>query len=81
MLGEYRAVVTPIIRSHRGSIISYLGDGIFAAFGATRTSETAAADALAAAEEVVAALELWVERGRAACLPALESGIGVAWGT
>src|SRR6266478_10052232 len=69
MLGEYQAVVVPIIRSHRGSIITYLGDGIMVTFGATRPSDTCAADALAATEELVEALGLWAQRRRAENLP------------
>jgi adenylate cyclase len=81
MLGEYQAVVVPIIRSHGGVIITYLGDGIMVAFGATRDSDTCAADALAATEELIEALNLWAQRRRAENLPGPESGIGVAWGT
>jgi adenylate cyclase len=81
MLGEYQAVVAPIIRRQHGSIITYLGDGIMAVFGATRASNTCAADALGAAEELVEALGQWARRRRARNLPGPEAGIGVAWGT
>ena len=81
MLGEYQALVVPIIRSHRGSVITYLGDGIMVTFGATRESNTCAADALAATEELVEALRLWAEGRRVKNLPSPEAGIGVAWGT
>ena len=81
MLGEYQAVVVPIVRNYRGSIITYLGDGIMVTFGATRPSDTCAADALAATEELVEALGLWAQRRRAENLPGPEAGIGVAWGT
>jgi adenylate cyclase len=81
MLGEYQALVVPIIRSHRGSVSTYLGDGIMVTFGATRDSNTCAADALAATEELVEALRLWAEGRRVENLPGPEAGIGVAWGT
>lgn len=81
MLAEYQAVVVPIIRDHRGSITTYLGDGIMVTFGATRASDTCAADALAATEELVEALDQWAERRRAANLPGPGAGIGVASGT
>jgi adenylate cyclase len=80
MLGEYQAVVVPIIRRHRGSVITYLGDGIMVTFGATRVSDTCAADALAATEELVEALGSWAERRRLDGLPGPPAGIGVAWG-
>ena len=81
MLGEYQAVVVPIVRSRGGGVMTYLGDGIMVAFGATRDSDTCAADALAATEELIEALSLWAQRRRAEDLPGPESGIGVAWGT
>jgi adenylate cyclase len=81
MLGEYQAVAVPVIRKHRGSIITYLGDGIMVTFGATRVSDTCVADALAATEELVEALALWAERRRVANQPAPQAGIGVACGT
>jgi adenylate cyclase len=80
MLGEYQALVVPIIRSHCGSVSTYLGDGIMVTFGATRESNTCAADALAATEELVEALRLWAEGRRVENLPGPEAGIGVAWG-
>jgi|SRR6266851_304895 len=80
MLGEYQAVAMPIIRRHHGSIITYLGDGIMVTFGATRVSDSCAADALAAAEELVDALGSWAERRRLDGLPGPPAGIGVAWG-
>lgn len=80
LLGEYQALVVPIVRNRRGSIITYLGDGIMVTFGATRVSDTAAADALAAAEELIEALASWAERRRAEGLRGPAAGIGVAWG-
>jgi adenylate cyclase len=80
MLGEYQAVVVPIVRRHGGGIMTYLGDGIMAAFGATRDSASCAADALRATEELVVALSRWAQQRRTKGLPAPESGIGVAWG-
>src|SRR5207248_9996590 len=48
LLSEYQGAVVPIIHRHRGSITTYLGDGIMVTFGATRPNVTHAADALAA---------------------------------
>lgn len=81
LLGEYQAVVVPIIRRHRGSIITYLGDGIMVTFGATRASGSCAGDALAATEELIDALGSWAERRRGENLRGPAAGIGVAWGT
>ncbi len=80
VLSDYQAVVVPIIRSHGGSVTTYLGDGIMVTFGATRASDTCAADALAATEELVEALASWAEKRRAENLAGPATGIGVAWG-
>lgn len=81
LLGEYQHIVVTVTRRHGGSIITYLGDGIMVTFGATLPSGTYAADALAATEELIAALDEWAERRRSAALPAPRVGIGVATGT
>ena len=80
MLGQYQSIVVPIVRQHQGSIITYLGDGIMVAFGATNDSPGYAADSVAAAEELIIALQGWSRSRRAAGLPAPEAGIGVAAG-
>jgi adenylate cyclase len=55
LVGDFQRVAVPIIRRHRGTIITYLGDGIMVAFGAARSSDTYAADALRCAEALAAA--------------------------
>ena len=47
------------IVEHGGVIVSYLGDGILASFGAVAQSPTAAADALRAADAVLEAADRW----------------------
>jgi len=59
LLGEYQRRVVPIIQRHRGSITTYLGDGIMVTFGATRPNSTYAADALRCAEEILEAIAGW----------------------
>ena len=59
LLGEYQRIAVPIVQRHRGSITTYLGDGIMVTFGATRPSTTYAADALRCAEELLEALGRW----------------------
>lgn len=81
LLGEYQAIAVPIVQAHRGSVTTYLGDGIMITFGATRTSLTYAADAVRAAGELVDALEAWSESRRARGLAAPGVGIGVDVGT
>lgn len=48
VLVEYQHRIGAIISAHGGAIDKFLGDGILATFGCTRTSETSAADALRA---------------------------------
>jgi len=54
LLAEYQGRVVPPIHAHGGSIDKFLGDGILVSFGAMRPSATYAADALRAAEAVLA---------------------------
>jgi adenylate cyclase len=72
LLGEYQHIAVPLVQRHRGSITTYLGDGIMVTFGATRPNATYAADALRCAEEMLAACAAWSG-------PAV--GIGVEVGT
>jgi adenylate cyclase len=81
LLGEYQAIAVPVVRAHRGTVITYLGDGIMVTFGAVRTSATYAADALAAAGALVDALEAWAAERRGRRLPAPGVGVGVEVGT
>ncbi|WP_210203619.1 adenylate/guanylate cyclase domain-containing protein [Breoghania corrubedonensis] len=54
ILGCYQACAVPVIQRRGGRIDKFLGDGILATFGAIAPSQSYAADALAAAIEVVA---------------------------
>ena len=80
LLGEYQALVVPIVQRHGGSIDKYLGDGILASFGATRTSETFAHDALLAAEAILEAAAAWSESRRARGQQPVGIGLAVATG-
>lgn len=80
LLGEYQAIAVPIVQAHRGSVITYLGDGIMVSFGAPRPSATYAADALRAACALADALEEWGAARRARGQPAPGVGIGVEAG-
>ena len=59
MLTDYQRALVPVIQAHAGTIDKFMGDGIMATFGAVRTSETAAADALRAVDAVIEAAAEW----------------------
>jgi adenylate cyclase len=80
VLQDYQGRICPLIASNGGSIDKFLGDGILASFGAVVPSPTAAADALRAADAVVAAADRWIAERRAAGLPPLMIGLAAASG-
>ena len=53
ILAAYQHRVVPIIQRHGGVIDKFMGDGIMATFGAVRTSDSYAADALRAMDAVI----------------------------
>jgi adenylate cyclase len=80
LLSEVQARLVPIIQKHGGSIDKYLGDGIMATFGATRTSQTFAADALRAIDEIMAGADKWRRERKRADEPVIRLGAAVAVG-
>ena len=80
LLAEYEARMGDAIRGNGGSIDKYLGDGIMATFGAATRSETWAADALRAVDDLVATAAAWREERRAAGALPLDIGFAVATG-
>ncbi|MGI9483169.1 MAG: adenylate/guanylate cyclase domain-containing protein [Hyphomicrobiales bacterium] len=58
-LTAYQRQIVPIIQKHGGTIDKFLGDGIMATFGALAPSETYAADALRAMDDIMAGLDRW----------------------
>jgi len=81
ILTDYQASLIPAIRAHGGDIDKFLGDGIMASFGATSTSSSHAADALRAADALVAAADAWLARMRREGTPVVGIGIGIADGS
>ena len=81
LLGEYQRLVVPIVQRNGGSVITYLGDGVMITFGATRPSDTYAADALRTAEQLIDELAAWAQSRRERQLPAPGAGIGMATGS
>jgi adenylate cyclase len=79
-LGEYQHLLVPIIQKHGGNIDKFMGDGILASFGAVSPTTTYAANALAAVDSIMEAVEIWSkdlqQRGR----PVVSVGAGLAVG-
>lgn len=80
VLVEYESRMVPVIQRHGGCIDKFLGDGILATFGAAAPSETHAADALRALEEVVTAADDWNRERAMSGKPPLRIGAAVATG-
>ena len=59
ILAEFQACLVPVIRRHNGVVDKFLGDGIMATFGAAAPSETYAADALRAMDDLMAEARRW----------------------
>ena len=81
VLGEYQDHLVPAIQRNGGSIDKYLGDGIMATFGATRESETYAADALRALQDVLIEGERLSAALQSRGLPPARIGAAVAVGS
>lgn len=80
LLGEYQMRLVPILQAHGGSIDKFLGDGILASFGATRPSDSYAADAFRAAEAILAECRNWMDDRRARGLDAPAVNLAIAAG-
>ena len=80
LLQDYQGRICPLIAAHGGSIDKFLGDGILASFGAVAPLPTAAADALRAADAVIAAATQWSREREAADLAPLQIGLAVSSG-
>ena len=80
MLNHYLGAMTDIIQKWNGTIIEFIGDGIMAVFGAPVSSETHAADAVAAALEMESAMEEINRWNMEKNYPFLEMGIGINTG-
>jgi adenylate cyclase len=59
ILTSFHARVIPIVRANNGVIDKFLGDGVMATFGAAEVSQTAAADALRALEQILQVANDW----------------------
>jgi len=80
ILTEYQKRIVPLIQKHGGTIDKFMGDGIMATFGATNPSETFAADAIKAVNDIVADLNTWTTDPELTKLAPLTVNMAVATG-
>ncbi len=80
MLAEYQRQIVPILQKHGGTIDKFMGDGIMVTFGAALPTDTYAADALRAVDELMLGAEAWNAGPVAAGEPELRVGAAVASG-
>lgn len=80
MLAEYQRQIVPILQKHGGTIDKFMGDGIMVTFGAALPTETYAADALRAVDDLMLGAEAWNAGRVAAGEPELRVGAAVASG-
>ena len=80
LLNEYFTEMVDIVFSHGGILDKYIGDAIMAVFGAPVSNPYDAENALAAAEQMMRALQRFNERRQAAGEEAIDIGVGISTG-
>jgi adenylate cyclase len=80
MLREFHARMTAQIFASGGTVDQYMGDGIFAVFGAPAPSSNDAANALNCAAMMLDALEHWNNEREGNGEPRIDIGIGLNYG-
>lgn len=81
VLNHYFESMSAVIERHRGTIIEFLGDGIFVVFGAPKELPDHASAAVRCAVEMQNAMEAVNAWNRENGYPELDMGIGVNTGT
>jgi adenylate cyclase len=77
LVNRYLAAVTPVILRHGGTIVDFLGDGIFVLFGAPFAREDAAAQALRCAWAMQQAVDEFNIDSLKLGMPSIGMGIAV----
>ena len=80
ILNDHFELLVGLITTHRGFVVDFLGDAVFAVFGAPAPDATHAEQAVACAIEMQRARTDLNQENRARGWPPLEMGIGIATG-
>jgi adenylate cyclase len=80
ILADYQSRIVPIIQRNGGTIDKFMGDGIMATFGAAITTDSYAADALRAVDDIIAEVEIWKDQCQAQKCPVPRVGAAVTTG-
>ena len=80
ILSAYEKRIVPLIQRNGGTIDKFLGDGIMATFGAVTESETFAADALRAIDDIMTEVEDWPNQQELSCIEPCNVNASVAAG-
>jgi adenylate cyclase len=80
MMNDLYSMIGEVLRKHKGCVIDFVGDGVFAVFGVSKTKSDHAANAVAAALEIQERMDTLNSRWQTRDLPALRIGIGIHTG-
>jgi adenylate cyclase len=81
LLDRYYEYLVAIVQRHRGTVMQFVGDEVFAVFGVPVADDTMATEALRSVLEMQAEIAALDDRLAAVGLPAIRFGIGVHYGT
>lgn len=76
-LNSYFERVVEIIHAHRGTVMTFMGDGIMAVFGAPRPLDNPCEDAYAAARDLLAYVQDFNAKARADGIAPIDIGVGL----
>jgi adenylate cyclase len=80
LMNEFFTMIGGVLRKHNGSIIDFVGDGVFAVFGVLHKDPNHAANAVAAARELQDRMHTLNTRWQSKGLPTLRIGVGIHTG-
>jgi len=80
LLRGFHSRISAAVFAHDGTVSKYIGDAMMATFGMPKAGPRDAANAVACARSIVAALADWNRERAAAGVAPVRAGVGVHWG-